>query len=88
MTKLNVKVYGIKTDSIFFEGNEKVIKANFDLSNKIGNYRIETGKYVSDQKLTVLENKLVNFIDFENVNVKEFQDEYNKVEINKYLGTC
>ena len=85
LTTLNIKVIGIKTDCIFFNGSNDIIKNNFDLSNKIGNYKIENGKYMNDNKLYIGENQLIKFTDFENIEVKTFDNEYNTQEINKYL---
>jgi hypothetical protein len=82
---LKIKVIGIKTDCVFFEGNHNLIKQNFDLSNNIGNYRIDTGKYMTDSKLFIKSNDLIDFIDFENIKVKTFEDEYDNQSINKYL---
>jgi hypothetical protein len=50
-------VYAIKTDCIIFDGDEKIIKNNFDMTDKTGNYRIEYDKNVNDNKLNVNENK-------------------------------
>jgi hypothetical protein len=30
-------------------------------------------------------NKLINFTDYENINIKTFEDEFNTQDINKYL---
>ena len=84
MVSLKLKVVGVKTDCIFYEGKNEIIKQHFDLSNNIGNYKIETGKYMADSKLFIKENKL-EFLNFDNIKVKTFDDEYNIKSINKYL---
>jgi len=53
LIKLKLKVVGIKTDCIFYQGKNEIIRDNFDLSNKIGNFKIETGKYMIDSKLFI-----------------------------------
>ena len=85
LIRLKLKVVGIKTDCVFYEGNNDIVEDNFDLSNKVGNYKIEYGKYTMDVKLFVKENKLIDFIDFNNLQIKTFEDEYNTKDINEYL---
>ena len=85
LIKLKFKVVGIKTDCIFYQGKNEIIRDNFDLSNKIGNFKIETGKYMIDSKLFIKDNQLIDFIDFDNIKIKTFDDEYNVESINKYL---
>lgn len=85
MISLKLKVVGIKTDCVFYEGKNEIIKQHFDLSNAVGNFKIETGKYMMDSKLFIKDNDLIEFIDFDNIKVKTFDDEYNNKEINKYL---
>ena len=85
MVSLKLKVVGIKTDCIFYEGKNEIIEQNFDLSNSIGNFKIETGKYMADSKLFIKDNDLIEFIDFDNIKIKTFEDEYNVESINKYL---
>jgi hypothetical protein len=77
LIKLKFKVVGIKTDCIFYQGKNEIIRENFDLSNKIGNFKIETEKYMIDSKLFIE--------DFDNIKIKTFDDEYNIEPINKYL---
>jgi hypothetical protein len=38
LIKLKFKVVGIKTDCLFYQGKNEIIRENFDLSNKIGNF--------------------------------------------------
>jgi hypothetical protein len=53
MISLKLKVVGIKTDCVFYEGKNEIIQQNFDLTNSIGNFKIETGKYIADSKLFI-----------------------------------
>ena len=85
MVSLKLNIVGIKTDCIFYEGKNEIIQQNFDLTNSIGNFKIETGKYMADSKLFIKDNELIQFIDFDNIKIKTFEDEYNVESINKYL---
>ena len=85
MVSLKLKVVGIKTDCVFYEGKNEIIQQNFDLTNSIGNFKIETGKYMMDSKLFITDNKLIEFIDFDNIKIKTFEDEYDIESIYKYL---
>jgi len=85
LTELNVKVLGIKTDCIFYEGSDKLVEANFNMKDVIGGFRIETGKYMIDKKIVVNNNELVK-IDT-SINVKTFKDEYDVKELNQYLSS-
>ncbi len=53
MTKLGLKVIGIKTDCIFYTGNTKLVYGNFDFSNEIGKYKLESNKYLSGIQIIV-----------------------------------
>ncbi len=45
MQKLNIKMVGIKTDCLLYEGNnDDIIKQNFKLTKSIGDYKIEQRK--------------------------------------------
>lgn len=87
MVDLNIEVLGIKTDCLLYNGkyNNKLIKDNFNISNKLGDYKIETGKYTPDEIVYIKDNNLIEFIDFDKIEVKTFKNEYNTEEINKYL---
>ena len=85
MISLNLKVLGVKTDCVFYEGSDNIVISNFNLKNEIGCYKIEVGKYLSNNKIVIEENKLIKFFDFNNIVIKTFTDEYDTKEINKYL---
>ena len=87
MTKLNFQVVGCKTDGFFYKGSSLIIKANFPLTKKIGDYRIEEGKYLPNKKLILEENELVKIEDYSKVNMKTFEDEKDTVAINKYIDS-
>ena len=57
LVSLKLKIVGIKTDCIFYEGKNEIIQQNFDLTNSIGNFKIETGKYMADSKLFIKDNE-------------------------------
>jgi hypothetical protein len=87
LSKLNIKVVGIKTDALLYIDNDgaldKLLK-NYNMENKIGTYKIEVPKPLNDTQMTITENELIEFPQFK-VNIKTFDDEYNSVEINKHL---
>jgi len=87
LSALNIKVVGIKTDALLYIDNDgasnKLLK-NYNMENKIGNFKIEVPKPLNDTQMTITENELIEFPQFK-VNIKTFDDEYNSVEINKHL---
>lgn len=99
--KLGLKVKGIKTDCIFYgetkeRNSNKIIKSNFPMSSNIGEYKLETKKYLPFTPIIVELNDLCNVrnIDdkiiipnFEHINIKTFNDEYDTKTINEYLKT-
>lgn len=85
LVSLKLKVMGIKTDCIFYQGDDKIVMNNFDMSDKIGNYKIEVNKYINDKPIIMENNELIKFTDYTTVETKEFQDEKNTADINKYI---
>ena len=88
LRQLNIKVVGIKTDALLYIDNNQasnILKAKYNMENKIGNHKIEIPKPLNDIQMTIMENELIEFSQFQ-VNIKTFNDEYNTVEINKYLN--
>lgn len=50
----NIKVHGIKTDSLLINNNpknRKLVKEIFNLSEEIGCYKLEFDKYLTDKKI-------------------------------------
>ena len=101
LRKLGLRVRGIKTDCIFYgetkeRNSNKIIKSNFPMSSNIGEFKLETKKYLPFSQIIVELNDLCNVrnIDdkiiipnFENINIKTFDDEYDTKTINEYLKT-
>jgi len=86
MRRLNIEPLGIKTDCIYYASTfDKVVKKNFNLKNEIGNYKIETGKYMDNVQLKIYDNELIEIEDFSKVETKIFDDEKDTETINKYL---
>jgi len=83
LTNLNMKILGIKTDCIFYDGSDKAIQNNFNLKDEIGGFKIETGKYMVDKKIQMTINDLHEINN--DINIKTFIDEDDKNEINEYL---
>ena len=82
----NITIHGIKTDCLLFSGcDEKILKQHFTINNEIGNYKIEENKFLVDKELSLITNKHVKIQNFENINLKQFEDEYNTTEINNYI---
>ncbi|MFO0415533.1 MAG: hypothetical protein ACK50E_07745 [Bacteroidota bacterium] len=84
LNNLGLKVRGIKTDCIYFEGDYKIVKSNFPMSNNIGDFKFEYDKHLPNQKIQIVENKLIDFNDF-SPKIKMFDDEYNTKTINEYI---
>ena len=86
MVSLKIPPLGIRTDCIYYDPiHDDVIIKNFDLSDEIGNFKIETNKYMDDVKIKVYENKLIDIEDFSTPKIKTFDDEKDTETINKYL---
>ena len=78
-----IQVYGIKTDSIMIADNPKNIKTVrdlFDLSDKIGNYKIERNKFLLNSEIKCNTNELPKI---DEITVKEhtIKDEYDNQEL-------
>jgi hypothetical protein len=85
LKEINVNITGIKTDCIMYDrGSNKLISENFKLTDNIGDFKIETGKYLVDKKLSVEENELLKPELFK-IDTKIFKDEYKTNEINKFI---
>ena len=84
LSNLKIKVIGIKTDCIFYEGDDNVIYKNFNMKDDIGGFRIETGKYMVDKKIEVRMNDLIEIKN--KIEIKTFNNEYDVNEINQYLS--
>lgn len=79
----NIKVHGIKTDSLLINNNpknRKLVKEIFNLSEEIGCYKLEFDKYLTDKKISIIDNEIPII---ENIKVNEhvIKDEYNTNEI-------
>ena len=79
----NIKVHGIKTDSLLINNNpknRKLVKEIFNLSEEIGCYKLEFDKYLTDKKIEIIDNEIPII---ENIKVNEhvIKDEYNTNEI-------
>jgi hypothetical protein len=84
LSNLKIKIIGIKTDCLFYEGDDSVIEKHLNMRDEIGGFRIETGKYMIDKKLEIRINDVMKI---ENkVDIKTFNDEYDVKEINQYLS--
>jgi hypothetical protein len=68
LIQLNIKVVGIKTDALLYEDYNnatKRIRENFDMENKVGCHKIEIPKPLNDTIMTITENELIEFEEFE-----------------------
>lgn len=85
LINLGLVVRGIKTDCIYFEGDHKIVKSNFPMSNKIGDFKFEYDKSLPNQKIEIVANKLIDINDFSKPKIKIFDDELNTKSINQYI---
>jgi len=84
MKSLKVELLGIKTDSLFFDRKYiSVMQKNFNIENKIGSFRIEKNKVMTDKSLTVNTNKMI--VRLNKVKSISFKDEYDLTEIHEYI---
>ena len=78
-----IKVFGIKTDSIMIADtpkNVKIVREAFDLSDKIGNYKIEKNKFLINSEIKCHDNELPK-IDSINVREYDINNEYDNQEL-------
>jgi len=92
LRNLGLRVRGIKTDCIFYaetkqRNSSHIIKSNFPMSSNIGEYKLETKKFIPTSSIIVELNDLLDIPNFDNVNIKTFANEYDTKTINKYLQT-
>lgn len=85
LVSLKLKVMGIKTDCIFYQGDDKIVMNNFDLTDEIGKHKIEVNKYLVDKPIKMEHNELIKFTDYTTIETKEFKDEKDTRDINKYI---
>jgi len=81
----NIKIHGIKTDSILYSGSDSVIKQEFNIKSGIGNYKLEKNKYLVDKMIQLEENELIKINTYENVKPNFFKNERDIKETNKYI---
>lgn len=84
LNKLGYKVRGIKTDCIFYEGDDIKIRKHFSLSNKIGDFKIEENKYLINKPIKMDDNELIKINNFL-IETKEFKNELDTKIINEYI---
>lgn len=85
LKSVNVNITGIKTDCIMFDDkNTDIIKSTFNLSNQIGEYKLENNKYLVNKKIQINPNELLKPKLF-NTNLKTFSDEFDSKTINEYI---
>lgn len=92
LRNLGLRVRGIKTDCIFYaetkqRNSSHIIKSNFPMSSNIGEYKLETKKFIPTSSIIVELNDLLDIPNFDNINTKTFTNEYDTKTINKYLET-
>ena len=78
-----IQVYGIKTDSIMIADtpkNVKTVRGLYDLSDKIGNFKIERNKYLINSEIRCNSNELPK-IDRINVREHTINNEYDNQEL-------
>lgn len=86
MIKNNIKVYGIRTDCFYIEkGKKKEDMKDIKFGSEIGDYKIERGKMLPDNKIIMKQNELIQFENFNDVKIKIFKDEKDTKKINNYL---
>jgi hypothetical protein len=85
MKKKGFKIYGIKTDCLYYEGDDKELINLVPVNKEIGSYKLEIEKFIPDQYLELKNNKIIDIIDYDDVKLKTFKDEYKTKKINKYI---
>ena len=78
-----IKVRGIKTDSLLIDDsikNIRKVKELFDFTDKIGNYKLEQDKFLSNSEVKCIDNKLPVI---HNIEIKEHivKNEYDNQEL-------
>ena len=87
LKSLNIPILGFKTDCIFYpqEYTKIILKSNFPLSNKIGDFKIEIDKELVDTKLELIMNEYIEIPKYEHT-IKQFENEYDTEKINKFIN--
>lgn len=85
LIKNDIKIYGILTDCVIFHKDDtEKVKELFDLSNKIGCYKIEHNKELKGDLIKRKDNNSPDANDFKiKVNVHKINNERDMKEINK-----
>ena len=83
LTEARIKVFGIKTDSLMIADTPKnvgIVKDIFDLSDKIGNFKIEKSKFLLNSEIKCNDNELPKI---KRINVREhtINNEYDNQEL-------
>lgn len=86
-----IEIVGIHTDSILYDviefmkvPHEEYIAKYFDLSDKVGCFKIEYSKSLVNTLFEIEENELIDIDQYE-PNIIELQDEYNIEEAKKFI---
>ena len=88
LTEAKTKVYGIKTDSVMIADtpkNVRIVKDIFDLSDKIGNFKIEKNKFLLNSEIKCSDNELpkITRVDIREHNVNNEYDSQELMSIMK-----
>ena len=88
LTEAKTKVYGIKTDSVMIADtpkNVRIVKDIFDLSDKIGNFKIEKNKFLLNLEIKCSDNELskITRVDIREHNVNNEYDSQELMSIMK-----
>ena len=88
LTDAKIKVFGIKTDSLMIADtpkNVKILKEAFDLSDKIGNHKIERNKFLINSEIKCNDNELpkINRINIREHNINNEYDNQELLSIMK-----
>ena len=88
LTDAKIKVFGIKTDSMMIADtpkNVKAVRGIFDLSDKIGNHKIERNKFLINSEIKCNDNELpkINRINIREHNINNEYDNQELLSIMK-----
>lgn len=86
LKSLNINITGIKTDCIMYSDshNKRILTKSFNITSKIGDYKLEENKYLVDKHIKINNNELLKPILFDTI-TKCFHDEFDTQTINNFV---
>ena len=84
LARNKIPIYGVKTDCVYYSGDDETIQNLFPITSELGDYKIEYKKNLPFTTLQLPENELVNINDLTKVTQHTLKNERDETEMNDF----